>query len=154
MPDLRLEARLTAQENSRMFAGKKLHPFFSSWKEDKKNRGVIDAEGKKLAVGRQNKEKTCAPIHVFERSQDTDMPLDWGTWKFSEEIFRRNICDLESTCESIVEGSIECLSFQKFPLILHPDNASSFQDNVFSECVIQDDCIYETFPTDDETEVC
>lgn len=82
------------------------------------------------------------------------MPLDWGTWKFSEEIFRRNICDLESTCESIVEGSIECLSFQKFPLILHPDNASSFQDNVFSECVIQDDCIYETFPTDDETEVC
>lgn len=52
-----------------MFAGKKLHPFFSSWKEDKKNRGVIDAEGKKLAVGRKNKEKTCAPIHVFERSQ-------------------------------------------------------------------------------------
>ncbi|XP_062098081.1 uncharacterized protein LOC133803953 isoform X2 [Humulus lupulus] len=153
IPDLRLEARLTAQENSRMSAGKKLHPFFSSWKEDKKNREVIDVEGNKFAVGRQNKEKTFTPIHVFERSQDTDMSLDWGTWKFSEEIFMKSIWDLESSCQSIFEGSIECLSFQKFHVILHPDNASSFQDKVFSDdCVIQEDCIYETLPTDDETE--
>ncbi|KAM6572301.1 hypothetical protein CsatA_016381 [Cannabis sativa] len=152
MPDLRLEARLTAQENSRMFAGKKLHPFFSSWKEDKKNREVIDVEGNKFVVGRQNKEKTCAPIHVFERSQDTDMPLDWGTWKFSEETFMKNLCDPESTCQFIFEGTTESLSFQKFPVILHPNNASSFQAKLSSDCVIQEDCIYETLATNNETE--
>ncbi|KAM6544442.1 hypothetical protein CsatB_008889 [Cannabis sativa] len=152
MPDLRLEARLTAQENSRIFAGKKLHPFFSSRKEDKKNREVI-VERKTFAVVRQNKEETCAPIHVFERSLDTDIPLDWGSWKFSEEISMKNIFDLESTCRSIFEGSLECLSFQKFHLILHPDNASSFHDNVFSDdFVVQEDCIYETLSADDETE--
>ncbi|KAF4354531.1 hypothetical protein F8388_022253 [Cannabis sativa] len=152
MPDLRLEARLTAQENSRIFAGKKLHPFFSARKEDKKNREVI-VERKTFAVVRQNKEETCAPIHVFERSLDTDIPLDWGSWKFSEEIFMKNIFDLESTCRSIFEGSLECLSFQKFHLILHPDNASSFHDNVFSDdFVVQEDCIYETLSADDETE--
>ena len=52
-----------------MFAGRKVHPFFSSWKESKKNREVIDVDGKQLAVGRGDKEKTCGPIHVFERTQ-------------------------------------------------------------------------------------
>ncbi|PON46995.1 Checkpoint protein [Parasponia andersonii] len=92
IPDLRQEARMMAEENSRMFAGRKLHPFFSSWKEGKKNHEVIDLEANRRAVGRDNREMACGPIHVFERSQDTEVPLDWRTWTFSEEIFTKSAC--------------------------------------------------------------
>lgn len=37
IPNLRLEAKMTAQENSRLFAGKQIHPFFSLHKACKRN---------------------------------------------------------------------------------------------------------------------
>lgn len=57
------------QENSRIFAGKQIHPFFSSCKTSKKNQEVTDLESNQFAAGRDKKEITCGPIHVFERTQ-------------------------------------------------------------------------------------
>ena len=55
------------QENSRLYAGKQIHPFFSSCKSGKKTQEVIDLEGKQVAVSRDNKVINCGPIHVFEK---------------------------------------------------------------------------------------
>ena len=83
------------------------------------------------------------------------MPPDWRTWTFSEEICMKRCCDLESTCSSIFEGSVECLSFDKFPIVLHPKNASLFPYKIFSDqCLFQEECVYQTLPTEDEQVVC
>lgn len=57
------------QENSRMFAGKQIHPFFSSWKAGKKNQEAIELEGSSCLIDRRDKGITCGPIHVFETTQ-------------------------------------------------------------------------------------
>jgi len=57
------------QENSRMFAGKQIHPFFSSWKVGKKNQELTEAGGSCCSVDRRDKRITCGPIHVFETIQ-------------------------------------------------------------------------------------
>lgn len=54
-----------------MFAGRQIHPFFSSWKSGKKNQEVIEVEGGRSPIGRKNEEITCGPIHVYERIQVT-----------------------------------------------------------------------------------
>lgn len=50
-----------------MFAGRQIHPFFSSRKTSKKNQEVIEVEDRQSPICRKNKEVTCGPIHVFER---------------------------------------------------------------------------------------
>lgn len=160
IPNLRLEARMTAEENSRLFAGKQMHPFFSSCKVGKKSQEVIDLDSKQFAAVRDNKEMTCGPIHVFERTQDKEGPLDWRTWAFREGIFMKSNCVLESTRSSIFEGSVECLRFDKLPTNSDPRNTSLFHDEVsFDQCPIQQECLYEmaqaTFDiSDDEKVVC
>lgn len=58
---------LNDQEDSRMSAGKQIHPFFSSWKGGKRNQEAAAAEnGQSKAQGR-DKIVTIGPIHVFER---------------------------------------------------------------------------------------
>lgn len=57
------------QEDSRIFSGKQMHPFFSSWKVGKKNQEVTEVEGGRCSVERRDKGITCGPIHVFETTQ-------------------------------------------------------------------------------------
>lgn len=66
------------QENSRMFAGKQIHPFFSSWKVGKKNQEVTEADGGWYSVDRRYKQITCGPIHVFEMTQVWDCPVSFS----------------------------------------------------------------------------
>lgn len=60
------------QEDSRMSAGKQLHPFFLSWKGGKKNQEAAAAAAAENGGGSQEQGKdkfvtTIGPIHVFER---------------------------------------------------------------------------------------
>ncbi|WZY77130.1 hypothetical protein YC2023_023514 [Brassica napus] len=86
LPNLRLEAKLRAEEDSRMSAGKQLHPFFSSWKGGKKNQEAA-ATTENGGCQDQGKDKmvTIGPIHVFERFEDVYPTIDWKNWTFTEQ---------------------------------------------------------------------
>ncbi|CAN8234134.1 unnamed protein product [Cochlearia groenlandica] len=85
VPNLRLEAKLRAEENSRMSAGKQIHPFFSSWKGGKRNQEEAVEENGKCQGQGKDKIVTIGPIHVFERFQDEIRTIDWKNWTFCEQ---------------------------------------------------------------------
>ncbi|KAG2313505.1 hypothetical protein Bca52824_025062 [Brassica carinata] len=88
VPNLRLEAKLRAEEDSRMSAGKQLHPFFSSWKGGKKNQEAAAEAGENGGCQEQGKDKivtTIGPIHVFERFEDVYRTIDWKNWTFVDQ---------------------------------------------------------------------
>ncbi|XP_054788869.1 uncharacterized protein LOC129294480 isoform X2 [Prosopis cineraria] len=93
VPDLRLEAKLSAEENSRIFAGRQMHPFFSSWKVEKKPQEAAESELSLYAARRKDEQVlACAPIHVFENNQDVDdtsLP-DWKNWTFLGQTDKAN----------------------------------------------------------------
>ncbi|KAL2317795.1 hypothetical protein Fmac_031671 [Flemingia macrophylla] len=139
--DLRLEAKLSAEDDSRIYAGRKVHPFFSMWKLEKKNQqqegGSSPSKGKERGV-------TCGPIHVFENVQDGVSPLDWSGWTFLNETTTAafgpaslNLC------------SIEPLNFNNFSSALKLSSASISQ-NIMScsdQLFIQQDNMKEISPT-------
>ena len=49
-----------------MFAGKQIHPFFSSWKVGKRCTETTDPENKGCLLAKRDKNITFGPIHVFE----------------------------------------------------------------------------------------
>lgn len=59
------------QENSRLFAGRQIHPFFSSWKTGKKSQEPADSEHSLSEAKREGGRTTCDPtlVHVFEDVQ-------------------------------------------------------------------------------------
>ncbi|KAL3638815.1 hypothetical protein CASFOL_016722 [Castilleja foliolosa] len=101
IPDLRLEAKLSAEENSRVFGGKQIHPFFTSWKAGKSSQDLTDSESKWSS---QKKEKGIAfnHIHVFEDVECDFTALNWGDWVFLE---RSAIDDLDFGCSPVYEGT-------------------------------------------------
>ncbi|CAK8566401.1 unnamed protein product [Lathyrus sativus] len=123
-PDLRLEAKLSAEENSRLFAGRQVHPFFSSCKAGKKVQELSES-GSDLYKAKSGDEKiTCGPIHVFENIKDDTSSLDWKNWTFLRNSTHVN-GGLESSNSSVYEGSVECLNLDKLLSTLHPLRASS-----------------------------
>ncbi|XP_041009916.1 uncharacterized protein LOC121254019 [Juglans microcarpa x Juglans regia] len=133
MPDLRLEAKMSAKENSRMFAGKQMHPFFSSWKAGKSNQEVTEVEGSCCLFERRDKGITCGPIHIFETTQEDTTYIDWRNWAFCEDTFCNANHGLENKSLSVYEGSVECLHIDKLPIFIHPCNASTLQNEVSSD---------------------
>ncbi|KAL5776969.1 hypothetical protein ACOSP7_009895 [Xanthoceras sorbifolium] len=113
IPNLRLEAKITAEENSRMFAGKQIHPFFSSWKVGKRNQEMTGVVSNCCLVGKKDKGITIGPIHVFERIQDEVVSIDWKNWTFCEKALK--ISSPEGKISSVFEGSAKSLKFDKFP---------------------------------------
>lgn len=111
IPDLRLEAKMKAEENARMFGGKQIHPFFLSQKMAKKNQETIDVESNCCSVERKDKSTIFSPIHVFENFQDDAGLLDWGNLILSERSFIGTHCDLKSACSLVFEGSVNPLNF-------------------------------------------
>ncbi|KAL0326182.1 UNVERIFIED_CONTAM: ATPase family AAA domain-containing protein 5 [Sesamum radiatum] len=111
IPDLRLEAKLTAEENSRIFAGRQIHPFFTSWKAGKTSQDLTDSESKLSSFERKDKGITFNPIHVFENVEDDCTTFDWGHWAFSE---RSAYNDLECGYSPVYEGSVDSLNFDNF----------------------------------------
>lgn len=132
IPDLRLEAKMTAEENSRIFAGKQIHPFFVSWKNGKKNTESTGTENKWCHVERKESNNDVNPVHVYEKTQSETFSVDWRNWTFSESIFTRTGRDLEDSClQLIYEGSVNCLQFDNF-LGVPPLGISLCQNKGFS----------------------
>ncbi|KAK2442231.1 P-loop containing nucleoside triphosphate hydrolase superfamily protein [Trifolium repens] len=105
-PDLRLEAKLSAEENSRMFAGRQVQELSEPGSDvfkDKSGNGSI----------------TCGPIHVVENIKDDTSSLDWRNWLFLENSTHVN-SGSESSNSSVLRASVECLNFDKLLSTLDP----------------------------------
>ncbi|XAR55573.1 hypothetical protein NMG60_11035684 [Bertholletia excelsa] len=127
IPDLRLEAKLTAEENARISAGRQIHPFFSSWKKPKKNQERIDFENNLCSSERKDEYTLFNPIHVFEKIQDEPSFLDWGNWTLSKTSYVSTKCDAQSVCPEVFEGYLKPLHFDDF-LNVNPNRTSLPQD--------------------------
>uniref|UniRef100_A0A5B7B8E5 AAA+ ATPase domain-containing protein n=1 Tax=Davidia involucrata TaxID=16924 RepID=A0A5B7B8E5_DAVIN len=129
-PDLRLEAKMSAEENSRIFAGRQIHPFFSSWKMGKRNQETDTVENKWCFVERKEKSITFSPIHVFEKARDDAVSLDWGNWMFTEGSFISTNSGLESECSPVFEGSVNSLCFDNLLSASDPTGSSLLHNEV------------------------
>ncbi|KAM7256516.1 hypothetical protein ACFE04_012257 [Oxalis oulophora] len=144
MPNLRLEAKLTAQENSRMFAGKQLHPFFSSWKAGKKIPEVVN--GDETSQGTLQTETTStrlAPVHISDKTMGELVSLDWGNWIFHERTLGGDPGLADEGMISSAFGDLfqaQCLN--------KVSSVSSGQNKSFlDQCVIQLDDLPPTIST-------
>ncbi|XP_059631837.1 uncharacterized protein LOC132274545 isoform X2 [Cornus florida] len=141
IPNLRLEAKVTAEENSRIFAGKQIHPFFSSWKMSRKNQEST-VENNWCSVERKEKSITFSPIHVFEKVQDDFGSLDWENWVISEKSFIGTNLGLERACLPVFEGSVKSLNFENFLCVSHPTGSSLLQNGIcLDKCPIQQEFV-------------
>ncbi|XP_057974939.1 uncharacterized protein LOC131162458 isoform X2 [Malania oleifera] len=133
IPDLRLEAKMTAEENSRMFAGRQIHPFFSSWKTGKRCQETAELDTNWCSAEISDKSITFGPIHVFERVQDDAVSLDWGNWVFCDSSFINTNFSLEGEGAflSAFEDSVESLNFENVQSILPCSRKSVVQNDVF-----------------------
>lgn len=109
-----------------MFTGKQLHPFFSSWKAEKKNQNGKEVDSNCCSSGIKDKSNTVSPIHVFDRSRDEVVSIDWSNWTFYEENVDNRNC-LEGKISSAFDGSVESLKLDKLSYVPYPSNASSDQ---------------------------
>ncbi|XP_022768200.1 uncharacterized protein LOC111312307 isoform X2 [Durio zibethinus] len=137
IPNLRLEAKLTAEENSRMFAGRQIHPFFKSRKTRKRGRETAEVGSFDCLLDRSNKGINIGPIHVFERTQD-DVVLDWKYWTFFEKTSIDTGCNLEGLVKSVFESCVEALCLDNFPGVSHSSDPSFVQNKLSDQCIIQD----------------
>ncbi|XP_076924122.1 uncharacterized protein LOC143586465 [Bidens hawaiensis] len=127
IPDLRLEAKMTAEENSRIFAGKQIHPFFSFRKAGKKNPDNTVTENK-WCNSDSKESNDFSPMHVFERSQGETFSVDWKDWTFSENIHTGTTQDPKDSCSQLInEGVVNCLQFDNF-LDIPPPGVSVCQN--------------------------
>ncbi|KAM7253025.1 hypothetical protein ACFE04_025643 [Oxalis oulophora] len=143
IPNLRLESKLTAEENSRMFAGKQVHPFFSLWKTGKKNVEVTEGENNnQCTLAREPRSTTIGPIHVFETIQDEPGSLNWGNWIFCERTLSDNGLVEGKTVSSHFECSFKSQSFNNISC------ASSLQNKLpLDQCEIQLEDSPQSSPT-------
>ncbi|KAG5250876.1 P-loop containing nucleoside triphosphate hydrolases superfamily [Salix suchowensis] len=122
IPNLRLEAKMAAEENSRMFAGRQIHPFFSSWKVSKRCDETTEVKSNYHLAQRKAKGIDTGPIHVFERDQ------------------------VQFTCSfsSNFEGFIGLLDMNDFPSSSHPPGISIHRDNAsLDQCLCQQEFVCE-----------
>ncbi|CAO2834492.1 unnamed protein product [Amaranthus hypochondriacus] len=110
VPDLWLEAKKTAEENSRIFAGKQIHPFFSSWKVGKKDLERIEVVNNGCLGKRKERNVELGPVHVFENDKDNLEPIDWCNWTFDDEVFGKTTCNEEIKISSF-EGTTTSSKF-------------------------------------------
>ncbi|XP_014501576.1 uncharacterized protein LOC106762275 isoform X2 [Vigna radiata var. radiata] len=125
--DLFLEAKLAAEEDSRIYAGRQVHPFFSLWKEGKKVHDVNESGSNLPTTKSKHKRTTCGPIHVFENVKDDTSSVDWRNWTFMENITSMNYGQ-GSVNSSVLEGSVESLNFDKLHSFLNPSGISISQN--------------------------
>lgn len=129
VPDLWLEAKKTAEENSRIFAGKQIHPFFSSWKAGKKDMETIELENNGCLDKRKEKNVELGPVHVFDNVMDDLDYIDWSNWTFDDRIFSKTTCNVESKF-SCFEGLVGSLNFDALLRTSNPSLASLLPKDV------------------------
>ncbi|KAK9096037.1 hypothetical protein Sjap_021534 [Stephania japonica] len=117
--DLRLEAKLAAEENARMSTGKQTHPFFSLWKVGKncqRTSATAEVENKQCSLLPDSESNILHPIHVFEMRQDDSVSLDWKNWKFCDD-YSLDSTSPENQCSSLFERLTEPLKLDTCPAI-------------------------------------
>ncbi|KAL1214591.1 Replication factor C subunit 1 [Cardamine amara subsp. amara] len=144
VPNLRLEAKLRAEEDSRMSAGKQIHPFFSSWKGGKRNQEAAAAEnGQSKGKGRDTI-VTIGPIHVFERFEDGYRTIDWKNWTFCEQTSTTWSPDQQIKLKSL-EARPKEFDLNELPSLSLPD-VCVIDDEEPEKCASQSEGITEAFP--------
>ncbi|KGN54574.1 uncharacterized protein LOC101216488 isoform X2 [Cucumis sativus] len=144
IPDLRLEAKMTREENSRMFAGRQMHPFFSSLKAGKKGQEATQSAERGYTVEKKETGTDCNPIHVFEETGDDELSLDWKNWTFTDRNIIHNVHTLQKTCSSVCESSIKSLSLDDLPIVLAPsDSANGAIEEPVDHNSIKQECLKE-----------
>ncbi|CAL0307858.1 unnamed protein product [Lupinus luteus] len=121
--------RKGSKENSRMYAGRQMHPFFSSLKSGKKSQKLADSEHSLYTVKTEDKRTTGGPIHVFESFKDDNLSFDWRDWTFLGETTITN-CGPESSKSSILVDSIESLHFDNVHGALISENSLPCSDQL------------------------
>jgi hypothetical protein len=62
--------------------------------------------------------------------QDDEAFLDWRNWTFCDDTIINSNHGLENTSLSVYEGSAGLLHIDNLPIILHPCDASTLQNEV------------------------
>lgn len=70
------------QENSRLYGGRQIHPFFSSRKTVKSTQERTDEESNWSPVNKKGKSFTFSPIHVFEQVKVWCIEFPMQKWLF------------------------------------------------------------------------
>ncbi|CAI9114632.1 OLC1v1015396C1 [Oldenlandia corymbosa var. corymbosa] len=142
IPNLRLEAKKSAEENSRLFAGKQIHPFFSSMKSIKRNQEIIDLENSCCSVETKEPSLVFNPIHVFDHAEDDALSLDWGNWVFYDRDSLNNQYDLGFVSLSAYEGHVSSLQFDEISTVGLPTSVNACQREIsLVECdTLHKDC--------------
>nr|XP_027089811.1 uncharacterized protein LOC113710932 isoform X2 [Coffea arabica] len=130
IPNLRLEAKMTTQENSRLFAGKQIHPFFSLHKASKRNQEIIDLEDPCCSSERKDANLSFNPIHVFDMVEDGSHCLDWRNWSFSEGNLSSINSHLEDNLLSLYDQRVNSLQFDDFSRHSFPSSGLTCQNNI------------------------
>ncbi|GAV84126.1 hypothetical protein CFOL_v3_27570 [Cephalotus follicularis] len=147
IPNLRLEAKLTAEENSRMFAGRQVHPFFSSWKVGRRSQDARDGESVWCTLETKNKSTAIGPIHVFEKIQDEIVPIDWGNWTLCEETFSTTCHGEEGKFLPVFDATVKSFNIDKISCVSHCSDVSYLENKVhLNKCFIQLEDSPETSP--------
>ncbi|KAK9162225.1 hypothetical protein Syun_003127 [Stephania yunnanensis] len=121
--DLRLEAKLAAEENARMSTGKQTHPFFSLWKVGKncqRASATVEVDNNQCSLLPDSESNVLHPIHVFEMRQDDSVSLDWKNWKFRDDYSLASTSP-ENQCSSLFERLTEPLKLDTCPAISNYD---------------------------------
>ncbi|ERM95492.1 hypothetical protein AMTR_s00008p00268620, partial [Amborella trichopoda] len=132
--DLWMEAKMAAEENARLFAGRKTHPFFTCQKPIKRSliyKEAVEVGTKDITLPQDEEIMPYPPVHINGTKQDEYFLLDWKKWNFLEQPFLNSIgrhhIALENSCSSVFEGSVEPLNFDKIP------SSSNFQRILFPQ---------------------
>ncbi|EFH65410.1 nucleoside-triphosphatase/ nucleotide binding protein [Arabidopsis lyrata subsp. lyrata] len=145
VPNLRLEAKLRAEEDSRMSAGKQIHPFFSTWKGSKRNQEAVAAENGTCQGQGREKIVTIGPIHVFERFQDDyQTTLDWKNWTFYEQTSTTESADQQMNFDTL-EPRPKVFDLNELPSLSHSD-VCVIDDEEPEQCASQSERIAEASP--------
>lgn len=115
-----------------------MHPFFSSWKVGKQNEESNIESNSCLDQGKPKnnvesngcsdqgkpKKSSIGPIHVFGKTPEEVVSLDWKNWTFCKETFTGCVYPSESAGKfsSLFEGSAESLKFNKSQCGSIPDD--------------------------------
>ncbi|KAJ3702902.1 hypothetical protein LUZ61_006607 [Rhynchospora tenuis] len=112
--DLRSEARMAAEENSRLSVGKQVHPFFASCMPNKRSAETSSDHVKmvdKSSISWHEKGPLCPPIHVHD-SPKCDVVLDWGRWTLKEaSCLDKGHLPRETSC-SVFEAPLKPLTLE------------------------------------------
>ncbi|XP_078164596.1 uncharacterized protein LOC144559447 isoform X1 [Carex rostrata] len=113
--NLRSEAKRAAEENSKLSAGKQMHPFFANRMPNKivaeATPDYLKPEDKSFMLPQEKGLSCCPPIHVHDSPKCDDL-LNWGRWTFKEapSLDKRHL-PLETSC-SFFEGTVKPLTLE------------------------------------------